>query len=82
MGAGVAIAAALVILAGLAARRKIRRAVIGEAPVVTDEVLRRVLEEGSVDVTETDEPLDEDQIREAEDEFWTSEWDDAEPWSG
>ena len=82
MGAGVAIAAALVILAGLAARRKTRRAVIGEAPVVTDEVLRRVLEEGSVDVTETDEPLDEDQIREAEDEFWTSEWDDAEPWSG
>ena len=82
MGAGVAIAAALVILAGLTARRKIRRAVTGEAPVVTDEVLRRVLEEGSVDVTETDEPLDEDQIREAEDEFWTSEWDDAEPWSG
>ena len=52
----------------------------GQEPVVTDEVLRRVLGEGPVDLTEADESLDEDQIKKAEDEFWSTEWDDPDPW--
>ncbi len=66
---------------GLLNRWRIRRVRAGHEPVVTDELLRRVLEEGSVEV-ESDEPLDEEQIRRAEDEFWSSEWDEAEPWGG
>ncbi len=49
---------------------------------MTDEVLRRVLEEGTVDLREEDEPLDEDRIRKAEEEFWSRDWEDPDPWEG
>jgi hypothetical protein len=58
---------------GLVARRRIRDTVHGDVPVVTDEVMRRILEEGGPG--EEDEPLDEGEIREAEDRFWDGEWD-------
>lgn len=74
--------AALVLAAGFGARRRMRDTRRGRRPVVTDEVLRRILEEGEGEL-ETgdaeDEPLDEDQIRDAEDRFWDeSEWDEPE----
>ncbi len=69
--------AAVVVLAGALARRKVRRTVEGELPVVTDETLRRILAEGSVETPE-DPPLDEDAIREAEDRFWEERWDEPE----
>jgi hypothetical protein len=71
------ILAAVVLAGGLMARTRIRRTVEGDAPVVTDEVLRRILEEGEVPPEEVD-PLDEEEIREAEDRFWEEEWDEPE----
>ncbi len=76
------IAAVIALLFGLAQRRRIRRAASGKEPIVTDEVLRRVLEEGTVDLREEDEPLDEDRIRKAEEEFWSRDWEDPDPWEG
>lgn len=68
------ILAGIVLAGGLVARRRVRGAVDGDVPVVTDEVMRRILEEGEA-VPEEDEPLDEERIREAEDRFWDEEWD-------
>jgi len=68
------ILAAIVLAGGLLSRRRVRDTVEGDVPLVTDEVMRRILEEGHLDPDE-DEPLDEDRIREAEDRFWDEEWD-------
>jgi hypothetical protein len=73
--------AALVVFAGWQVRRRTQRTLRGDEPVVTDEVLRRILREGSVSGDDPagpdDEPLDEDEIRKAEDRFWEeSEWDE------
>jgi hypothetical protein len=68
------ILAAIVLAGGLLSRRRIRDTVEGDVPLVTDEVMRRILEEGDVS-PDDDEPLDEDRIREAEDRFWDEEWD-------
>ena len=76
--AGVAVVA---LIAGVAARARVARMLSDNEPVVTDEVLRALLEDGEVEVTDVDEPLDEEEIRRAEDEFWSSEWEDVEPWS-
>lgn len=73
--------AAVAAVAGYLSRRRIRRVLKGDEPIVTDAVLRSILEEGEIDASD-DEPLDEDAIREAEDEFWQEDWDDPEPWSG
>lgn len=74
MGWLFAVLAAVVLIGGLAARRRTRRTVEGDRPVVTDEVMRRIVEEGSL-APDEDEPLDEDRIREEEDRFWSEEWD-------
>jgi hypothetical protein len=66
--------AGIVLAGGLIARRRVRGAVKGDVPVVTDDVMRRILEEGAAG-GEGHEPLDEDEIREAEDRFWDEEWD-------
>lgn len=73
--------AALVIVGGFLGRKRIRDVVGGGEPIVTDEVLRAILEEGELEAPD-EEPLDEDAIRDAEDEFWGEEWDDPEPWAG
>ncbi len=70
------ILAAVVLVGGLLSRRRVQRTVEGEDPVVTDELLRSLLQEGEEDP----EPLDEDEIRKAEDEFWDEPWDDPEEW--
>jgi len=69
--------AATVVLAGVLSRRRVGRTVEGDRPVVSDEVLRKILEEGSVE-SEEEEPLDEESIREAEDRFWDESWDEPE----
>jgi hypothetical protein len=73
--------AVAVVIAGALTRRTILRTVRGEEPIITDEVLRLVLEEGSVEHPDSKDYLDEAQIRQAEDEFWAESWDDPEPWS-
>ena len=77
----ISVIAVAVVIAGALTRRTILRTVRGEEPIITDEVLRRVLEEGSVEHPDSEDSLDEEQIRQAEDEFWSESWDDPEPWS-
>lgn len=76
----ISVLAVAVIIAGWLTRRTILRTVRNEEPMITDELLRRVLEEGSVEHPGADEPLDEDRIRAEEDRFWSESWDDPEPW--
>jgi uncharacterized membrane protein len=69
-----ALLAAVVLAGGLAARRRMQETREGKRPVVTDEVLRRIMEKGEI---EEEDPLDEDEIREAEERFWDeSRWED------
>lgn len=71
---------ALLILAGLRLRSRLRGGNDGSAPVVDDDMLRRILKEGVVR-TDEDEPLDLDEIHEEERRFWEEEeWDEADEW--
>lgn len=82
IGIWLSAAALVAVLAGALVRVRVARTVSGKEPVVTDEVLRAVFEKGTVEVADEDEPLDEDEIRRAEEEFWSSEWEDPDPWHG
>ncbi len=70
--------ALLVVLGGASVYRSLhdqRRAV---EPELTDDVIRR-LERG--ERIDAEDPLDVDQIREAEERFWEEErWDEADEW--
>ena len=83
-----AILAAIVLAAGFAARRRVRRSRVGDRPIVGDDVLRSILDDDDLRALEESDPLqaeelDEDEIRRAEDEFWEGEWDqDPEDWRG
>lgn len=69
--------ALLALVAGLAARRRIRRA--REEPGLSDDLVRRIEREGRVRY-EPPEPLDLEEIREEEDAFWERSWDEPEEW--
>lgn len=56
--------------------RRLRREV--GSGTLTDEQLRRIEEEGAL---ELDEPLDHEEISEAEERFWAESWDEPEEWS-
>ncbi len=73
--------AALVVVGGLLFRGRLRRTVDGRDPMTDDPLLREILAESDADIPE-DPPLDEDAIREAEDDFWSESWDQAEDWRG
>jgi hypothetical protein len=67
--------ALLAIVAGLLARRRLRRD-RGPAPV-TDELVRQIEDSGRVRTREA-EPLDLGEIRTEEDAFWEQTWDEPE----
>ncbi len=67
--------ALLVLLAGLLARRRVERSKREEG--LSDEMVRRIEREGSVRF-EARSPLDLDEIRREEDEFWAQTWDEPE----
>jgi len=72
------ILAVLPIVAGLAARRRIRKEVGDGSTSLTDEDVRRIETTGR---TEADVgPLDLDEIERAEREFWEESWDEPERW--
>lgn len=66
----------LVALAGLhrLLRRRARRA--PGPPRVDDEAIDRILRHGTLE--REDEPLDEEEIARAEEEFWEESWDEPE----
>lgn len=66
--------AVLVLIGGYVYRaRRGRRG--GEAGFLTDDMIRRIEEEGRLEL-EFSEPLDLDEIREAEEQFWSESWDE------
>lgn len=67
--------AVLAVLAAVLYYRRMRRQ--RSASGLTDELIRRIEAEGSVEV---EEPLDRQEIREAEERFWNESWDEPEEW--
>lgn len=64
--------AIVVLIAGLAARRRVREAKTGG---LTDELMRQIEIEGRLDVEDV-EDLDVGEARAEEDEFWSQTWDE------
>lgn len=64
---------ALALAAGAAARWRLRRGRAGDGGITDDDV-RQIEEQGWL-AREEDEPLDLDEIREAEERFWEPTWD-------
>ena len=65
----------LVVVAGLAVRLRIRDTIGKDRPLLDDEALRRIQEEGVLYVEEEDEPLDPEEIGREEERFWDQTWD-------
>lgn len=68
-----ALGGALVIVAGLGARRRIGR-VTGKG--LSDDAIRQIEASGRA---ELDDPLDLDEAAEEEERFWDESWDEPEP---
>lgn len=73
MGLFWTILALLVAVAGVLYRERLKR----DRPTVSDDMISQIEASGWVEV---DEPLDLDEARDAEEEFWEEEWDEPEPW--
>lgn len=68
--------ALLVAVAGVLARRRLRRA-RGRDAAISDDMVRRIERSGTLEY-EPPSPLDLEQIREEEDDFWNQSWDEPE----
>lgn len=67
-------ALAVLVALGWAAHRQRRKT---EPRALSDDMARQIEARGWVEV---DEPLDLEEAREAEEEFWEEEWDEPEHW--
>lgn len=66
----------IAVVAGIAVRRGEKR-----RDGLTDVDIREIETTGRIDAEDVD-PLDVDEIREEEDEFWAQTWDEPEDWQG
>ena len=71
MGVPIFLLALLGAAAAIVMRRRIRD-YVGGADVLDDDMIRRIEQEG---VVEVEEPLDLDEVREEEERFWSETWD-------
>ena len=67
----------LVVYAWIAMRLRIRKALEVPPPEIDEDDIRRIEQVGTL-VTDDPPPLDLEQIRQKEDEFWEQTWDEAE----
>jgi hypothetical protein len=67
--------ALLALAAGFLYRRRLRRFGEEEGVHLSDDMIRQIEERGRV---EMDEPLDWDEIRQEEEQFWEETWDEPE----
>jgi len=74
--------AVVVILGALLVRSRVHRRLEGRDPMTDDPVLRDILAQSDTGPEEEGDPLDEEEIREAEDRFWEQEWDQPGDWRG
>ncbi len=68
---------ALLGYAWISMRRKLRRSIEVPPPRIDEDDIRRIEEEGVL-LTDDPAPLDLEEIRREEDEFWRETWDEAE----
>lgn len=68
----------LLVVAGIMARRRVRRARPDRTLELSDDMIRRIEEMGRLHL-DIEEPLDLEDIRAREDEFWSETWDEPEP---
>ena len=72
--------ALLLVAAGVRLRARMRRRYGRSGPLVDDDAVRRIVEDGVL-TTDEDEPLDLEEIEAEERRFWDEEeWDEAEEW--
>jgi len=74
--------AVVALVGGFLMRSRVRKTLEGREPMTDDPVLRDILAQSDTWEADEGEPLDEDEIREAEDRFWEQEWDRPEDWRG
>jgi hypothetical protein len=67
----------LALAAGLVYRSRLTRVIRSGDPVLTDDMVRQIEEQGQVDV---DDPLDLEQIQDEEARFWEEQWDEPDEW--
>ncbi|MCH7933820.1 MAG: hypothetical protein IIC36_07460 [Gemmatimonadetes bacterium] len=68
---------ALVGYAFISMRRKLKRSIEVPPPQIDEDDIRRIEEEGVL-LTDDPAPLDLEEIKREEDEFWRETWDEAE----
>lgn len=70
--------AGLALIGGLLYRIRLTRTIGDVRPLLTDELVRQIEEDGRVDF---DEPLDLEQIQEEEARFWEDQpWEESDEW--
>lgn len=70
--------AGLAVIGGLLYRIRLTRTIGEVQPLLTDDLVRQIEEDGRVDF---DEPLDIEQIQEEEARFWEDRpWEDSDEW--
>ncbi len=68
--------AVLTVLAGLAIRWRLLKRTGRVGAALSDQDIDRIIQTGSFAIE--DDPLDLDEVREAEERFWSENWDEAE----
>ncbi|MBT8487667.1 MAG: hypothetical protein HKN72_02150 [Gemmatimonadetes bacterium] len=71
-GVGLAI---LAMAAGVSLGARRRESFGARTPVVDDDLIRKIIEDGEIYVEE-DEPLDLDEVDDEEERFWSESWDE------
>lgn len=75
-GAGLA---ALVVAAGFSLHVRRKDVFASSAPVIDDSAIERILQTGELIVDEP-EPLDQEEIDDEEQRFWSENWDEPTEW--
>lgn len=71
-GAGLA---ALVVAAGFSLHVRRKDVFAASAPVIDDSAIERILQTGEL-IVEESEPLDQEEIDDEEERFWSESWDE------
>ena len=75
-GAGLA---ALVVAAGVSLHVRRKEVHASAAPVIDDSAIERILQTGEL-MVEEHEPLDQEEIDDEEERFWSESWDEPTEW--
>lgn len=69
----------LTVVAGIVLRARLRARIERSRIRLDDDAIRRIESTGTLPAPEVDEPLEPEEIRRAEEEFWEEYWDEPDP---